>query len=837
MRLPDQTIAMRHESLLADRDPPRFSTVGGKTRLVYLAPGDIQVARVDRQAIVYFCSALVRAGVDVELVTLGIRLADTERHRATDPLDLYGVETRFPILTAPTSLSQTSRGIHWGIERLRVDVLEAARAIRRTGPSERLILYTKNYAPALALLSLRWLGQFTILFEAHTLPRSRRERFVLERVDGIVANSYALARDLRDSTGSSRILGVHQGVDLRPYDEAGDRESARKRLDLPLDRPIVGYTGKIHTGYEEVEHIVRAASMPELADVLFVLVGGRADHVQAWRESMRDRKIENVVFTGFVPPAEVHGYQTASDVLVLYYPEGHQLNAYRSPGKLFGYMAAGAPIVAVDLPVLREVLGEPPAARMVKPDSPPALASAIKDVLDDPAGSQAMAERARGQVASFTWDTRATQVLDFARSIEARRGVNGNRIQPEARRAKGDPATSKQSDETTASGRRQLLVLALAGHPSSRLRIGQYLPALGQMGFDIDVIELPSPRPPAKALARIAAALRRADVVFVQRAASIPLNLLLQRASARIVYDVDDALHVIRPHQLEEAQRPSSLQSRLRVKYRELARGSRYYGSRKRSIDDLMRMCDVMIVGNTFLQDELASGARNAIVLPTCVQVHPGRRKIHSDTRPVKIGWIGTRNNLPQLDGLDGAFRELAHRYGEEVMLTVVCSAPYETPAIRTEFIPWHVDTETNSVLTFDIGIMPLADDLFARGKCSFKAIQCMALGIPVVVSPVGMNRQVVQDRANGFFAETNRDWVDHLSALIRDVDLRSRLGAEARRTISRSYSYERAIESLRLILDANRYRELSNCSSSSQYPAYEPTEPRSVLDHSTHSR
>ena len=113
---------------------------------------------------------------------------------------------------------------------------------------------------------------------------------------------------------------------------------------------------------------------------------------------------------------------------------------------------------------------------------------------------------------------------------------------------------------------------------------------------------------------------------------------------------------------------------------------------------------------------------------------------------PVRIGWIGTRNNLRELDALEPAFRALSARFGGDVLLSVVSSRPYETSAIAVESIPWSLATERESVRRFDVGIMPLADDLFARGKCSFKAIQCMAEGIPVVVSPVGMNVEVVQD-------------------------------------------------------------------------------------------
>jgi glycosyltransferase involved in cell wall biosynthesis len=241
------------------------------------------------------------------------------------------------------------------------------------------------------------------------------QRFVLRSVDGVVTNSHALACDLPVTPRS--LLSLHQGVDPRPYDGAEDRDSLRTKLGLPPTRPIAVYTGKLYYPYEEVAYIVEAATDPSCAGTLFVLVGGRDDHVRLWRDDVARRGIDNVVFTGFVAPSEVHEYQLAADVLLLYYPSGMELNAYRSPGKLFAYMAAGVPIVSVDLPVLREVLGDPPAAWLAPPDSPAALAAAIREALDDTSTSAALAADARAKVEEFTWDRRAELTLEFIETL------------------------------------------------------------------------------------------------------------------------------------------------------------------------------------------------------------------------------------------------------------------------------------------------------------------------------------------------------------------------------------------------------------------------------------
>jgi glycosyltransferase involved in cell wall biosynthesis len=213
-----------------------------------------------------------------------------------------------------------------------------------------------------------------------------------------------------------RLLALHQGIDLRQYLET-DRTGIRDRLGLPVDRKLAIYTGKVYYRYEEIQYIVDAASTPESQGTLFVLVGGRDDHVTRWRKEVARRGLRNVLFVGFVPPSRVHEYQMAADVLILYYPSGLDLNAYRSPGKLFGYMASDVPIVACDLPVLREVLGDPPAAFLARPDAPEELAVVIQRALGQPAHARAMATAARKRVEEFTWDSRAERVIAFVERL------------------------------------------------------------------------------------------------------------------------------------------------------------------------------------------------------------------------------------------------------------------------------------------------------------------------------------------------------------------------------------------------------------------------------------
>ena len=389
-------------------------------RLVYFAPSDIQVARVDRQCIVNFCDALQQIGVDVELVAIGIELDPTET-RAENPLDLYRIRRHFPLRMVRVPVHQRSPDWWIGLNRF---VVHAWRGLRESLAARRestTVLYTKNYGPLAALLAARALNprSVRVVFEPHLPPPSALHAVLLRRCDRVAANTHALADELVSEHGieRSRVVGTHQGVDLDLYDELRvERSAARAALGLPEGKRLVVYTGKVAWGYREVDYILDVArSLRDDPTTRFVIVGGRADHVERYRALVAEERLDNVILTGFVPPSRVHEYQFAADLLVLYYPSGIAINRFRSPGKLFEYMAAGRAIVAVDLPVLREVLadGDEMVAHMVPQDSPAALTAAVEGLLADEPRREHLARRALERVRLFTWVERARTVARF----------------------------------------------------------------------------------------------------------------------------------------------------------------------------------------------------------------------------------------------------------------------------------------------------------------------------------------------------------------------------------------------------------------------------------------
>jgi glycosyltransferase involved in cell wall biosynthesis len=402
----------------APRAIPSTTVSGTHARLIYLAPSDVLIPRVDRQCTMQFAEALARAGVDIEVVCLEVELEYDEPTRDRDLFDVYGIATRFKVTSLPSRGRQSRGGAGpvWRALSYSRYVLWDLFARRRVvgGPT---ILYLRNYLLALPFLAAKRLLRTRpiLLFEVHVPPARSFQRWVLRHVDGIVAISGVLQSRLSENLGvdASRILVAHQGIKLELIESMRlERDEARARLGLSTTKTLAVYTGKVYDGYGEIDLLLQTARrLPD--DVQLIIVGGREDHVHLLRERTRTEGPDNVRFIGFVPPSEAFHYQMAADMLLSYYPGNIDLNDFRSPGKLFEYMASGNPIVTADYPSLREVLGDD-AAIFVERDNPDALARAVEQLVRDTATGARMARNAYDRVQEFTWQRRAEEVIAFA---------------------------------------------------------------------------------------------------------------------------------------------------------------------------------------------------------------------------------------------------------------------------------------------------------------------------------------------------------------------------------------------------------------------------------------
>jgi glycosyltransferase involved in cell wall biosynthesis len=162
-------------------------------------------------------------------------------------------------------------------------------------------------------------------------------------------------------------------------------------------------------------------------------------------------------------------------------------------------------------------------------------------------------------------------------------------------------------------------------------------------------------------------------------------------------------------------------------------------------------------------------------------------RAAFSSGDAVTIGWIGSPATAKYLETLAGPLAQVCRETNARVRL--IGAGPTALSGVPVDRLAWDEATETKNISEFDMGIMPLPDGPWERGKCGFKLIQYMACGVSVVASPVGMNRRIVEPGVHGFLASSEQQWVETLTQLIRDPALRARLGAEGRRRIEDSYS------------------------------------------------
>jgi glycosyltransferase involved in cell wall biosynthesis len=155
------------------------------------------------------------------------------------------------------------------------------------------------------------------------------------------------------------------------------------------------------------------------------------------------------------------------------------------------------------------------------------------------------------------------------------------------------------------------------------------------------------------------------------------------------------------------------------------------------------------------------------------------------------VGWTGSSTSQTHLEAFESVLEELLKV--RDVEIRVISNREPAFTRIPFTWRPWNLATEIEEISEFDIGIMPLPDDDWSRGKCSFKALQCMSLGIPTVCSDVGANREVVDHDLNGFLAVTPADWIEYLTRFIDNADLRDKMGAQARNKVVSGYSLERS--------------------------------------------
>jgi glycosyltransferase involved in cell wall biosynthesis len=357
-------------------------------------------------------------------------------------------------------------------------------------------------------------------------------------------------------------------------------------------------------------------------------------------------------------------------------------------------------------------------------------------------------------------------------------------------------------------------------HSSTRYRVHKYLDYLEKEGVECLVLRF-RPKNIGEIL-KMKQTLKDHDVIFLQKVLlSFMQARALRRFNPRIIYDLDDALF-LKPDYIKYIKwlDISYLPSR---NWKERMGSLTFFSSLGRKFRPLMmlRLSRHVIVGNSFLQGYAKKYNNEVTVIPTSIDLERYIEKLKPKPVPSRdkliIGWIGTSGNLVHLRTLKGVFRSLGKRY-KNLFLKIVCDEfpsdlgngrgkRKKSPEHLLEGISiikkkWSLEEEIEDLSSFDIGIMPLIESDYAKGKCGFKILQYMGMKIPVVASPVGINGEIIIDGVNGFTASEEEEWIDKLSRLIENPDLRQRLGKEGFGTVEKNYTVEVNAPKLKSVIE-----------------------------------
>ena len=329
--------------------------------------------------------------------------------------------------------------------------------------------------------------------------------------------------------------------------------------------------------------------------------------------------------------------------------------------------------------------------------------------------------------------------------------------------------------------------------PSQRFRFEQYFAFLREQGFEIEEHPFYDEKTwktlysqgnivkKAWGLIRCFARrklllfkLHKADHIFIHREVAHVGPPIFEWIIAKVLrrkytYDFDDAIWL--PNYSESNARFHRLKSYWKVNY-------------------CMKWAHQITAGNEYLANYAGKFNEHVQVIPTTIDTN-GYHNIlcEHDQEPLTIGWTGTHTTMRYLNPLLPILRKLEKEFQFRFRIISNHAPDFELKSL--EFIQWNKDTEIEDLSRIQIGLMPLEEDIWSEGKCGFKGLQYMSLGMATILSPVGVNKKIVQDGENGFLAATAEEWENKLVQLIQSNELRKSLGEKGQKTIEAHYSVE----------------------------------------------
>lgn len=327
--------------------------------------------------------------------------------------------------------------------------------------------------------------------------------------------------------------------------------------------------------------------------------------------------------------------------------------------------------------------------------------------------------------------------------------------------------------------------------PNQRFRIEQYVPYLRDNGVALTFSPLLSKEDDAvfyrpgnlfkkmqivlRSIRKRRRDLQRAsqfDAVLIIREALFigppRIERKLRKKGLTVIYDFDDAIWKL-----------------------DVSRANRWFGFLKfpGKTAAIIRLADKVIAGNEYLADYAKAFNPNVHIIPTTVETRtflPGKKDASS---PVVIGWSGSLTTIKHFRIAVPVLKKLREHYSDRIRFKVIGHAGFSEEELGIRGTAWSSERELEELQEIDIGIMPLPDDEWSKGKCGLKGLVYMSIGIPSVMSPVGVNTQIIRHGENGFLAGTEAEWFEILSRLIENPELRKQIGSSGRQTVVESYS------------------------------------------------
>jgi glycosyltransferase involved in cell wall biosynthesis len=329
--------------------------------------------------------------------------------------------------------------------------------------------------------------------------------------------------------------------------------------------------------------------------------------------------------------------------------------------------------------------------------------------------------------------------------------------------------------------------------PSQRFRFEQYIPYLKQNGYECIHYYLLEEKDDkifyskGKIVQKIGMVFRSAlklfkllgkkntyDFIFIQRECFMLgtsyFEKQLSASKARLIYDFDDSIWLL---DVSEANKALA------------------WLKRPEKVMRIMSYADIVVAGNSYLANFAGQFNKNVRIIPTTVDLNQYTRVQKDRTDKICIGWSGSVTTIKHFELAVPVLLKLKQKYGEQLLIKLISNTYYYNEALGLEGILWTAETEIRELSQFDIGIMPLPDDKWAKGKCGLKGLQYMALEIPTIMSPVGVNTEIIRDGENGYLASTEEEWIAKLSLLIESEELREKIGKAGRVTVEQNYSVD----------------------------------------------